>query len=278
MTGVSRVGIHGSLSPLGKELAARLLHLGSEVIVSDSAAEEISRLMPALLQHSTGRLIGGDPFNETGPLVIFSDSCGPVLAEKITESVSNRKMLVQPSHVLFDDSADAEDTCLIEIHNLIHPDAGENWSLTPFNQWYDDIFLSVTELKDFDEESHWVSWRDVIEALSILTLGGEILPPWLSICGRRTVSGMDTKQQFQALLNRSLKVLRDDLEIDDLVKKTIVSDTENKAPSLQRPDLSRLHDALKASGNEDGWRPVHGLEVMMMEWIANRMERYSGVV
>ena len=278
MSSVSRVGIHGSLSPLGRELAARLLHLGCEVIVSDSAAEEINRLMPALLQHSTGRLIGGNPFNETGPLVIFSDSYGPELAGKINGSVSNRKMLVQPSHVLFNDSTNTEDTCLIEIHDLIHPDANENWSLTPFNQWYNDIILSATELKNLDEEKHWVSWRDVVEALSILTLGGEILPPWLSICGRRTVSGVETKQQFQALLKRSLKVLRNDLELDDLVKKTIISDSENKAPSLQRPNLSHLHDALKASGSEDGWRPVHGLEVTIMEWIANRMERHSSVV
>ena len=278
MTCVSRVGIHGSLSPLGRELVARLLHLGCKVIVSNSAAEEINRLMPALLQHSTGGLIGGDPFNETGPLVVFSNSCGSVLAGKITDSISNRKMLIQPSHALVDDSADTEETCLIEIHDMIHPDADENWSSNPFKQWYDGTILPGTEVKDIGDEYHWVSWRDVIEAVAILTLGNETLPPWLSICGRRTISGGETKQQFQALLNRSLKVLRNDLEIDDLVKKMSFSESENKAPSGQRPDLSRLHDALKASGSEDGWRPVHGLEVTMMEWIANKLERNPGII
>jgi hypothetical protein len=179
---------------------------------------------------------------------------------------------------LVDDSADTEETCLIEIHDMIHPDADENWSSNPFKQWYDGTILPGTEVKDIGDEYHWVSWRDVIEAVAILTLGNETLPPWLSICGRRTISGGETKQQFQALLNRSLKVLRNDLEIDDLVKKTSFSESENKAPSGQRPDLSRLHDALKASGSEDGWRPVHGLEVTMMEWIANKLERNPGII
>jgi len=277
LTSVSRVGIHGSLSPLGRELTERLLHLGCEVIITDSAVEELHKLIPLVLQHSTGRLIDGDPFDEPGALVVFSDSCGPELAKKITESVSIRKILVQPSHVLFDDSANAEDTCLIEIHDMIHPSADNNWCHAPFKQWYDDIILSKTVLEDIAEK-HWVSWRDVVEALSILTLGNESLPTWLAICGRRTVSGSETKRQFQTLLNRSLKVLRNDFEVDDLVKKNIVLESENKPPSQQRPDLSRLHEALVASGSEDGWRPIHGLEVTMMEWIANRIEKFSGVV
>ena len=278
MTGVSRVGIHGSLSPLGRELTERLLHLGCEVIITDSAVEELHKLIPLVLQHSTGRLINGDPFDEPGALVVFSDSCGSELVRRITESVSIRKMLVQPSHVLFDDSANAEDTCLIEIHDMIHPSADSNWSLAPFKQWYDDTILSKTDLIDIEEEKHWVSWRDVVEALSILTLGNEALPPWLAICGRRTVSGSETKRRFQTLLNRSLKVLRNDFEVDDLVKKDTVLESENSAPSQQRPDLSRLHEALMAAGSEDGGRPIHGLEVTMMEWIANRIEKFSGVV
>jgi hypothetical protein len=233
-------------------------------------------MSPLLIEHGPGKLLSGDPFIEIGPLVIFSTGCGAVLSEQILLSSSTTRLLVQPSHISEDESVAMMRTSLVEVHDLIHPEAGLPWSPAPFDDWFETISQSQSP-EPLQRQYHWVSWRDVVEALVTLTMAKNPLPERLTICSRRSSSAEHTLKRFTQLMNRCLRVLSNSIGHEDLLfEEEVVSEVGD--PRIGRPDLAPLHDALIESGHSDGWRPRYDLDITIMEWLSNKLEKQKGVV
>ncbi len=67
------------------------------------------------------------------------------------------------------------------------------------------------------------------------------------------------------LLNRSKSALSSTLGVEHLTSE--IEDEQSNTGRKHRPDLKPLHDALSAAGKE-GWQPLMGVEVSMLEWLA----------
>ena len=253
-----QVAIYGVSTPLGSDTASRLVQQGHVVGVVEEESVALQDTLNDVLTHCTGKLILINPeFLPNATISFFMD---PSSLEYLIDSNAGTKMLVSAAHAEIYVQDIPEGISEIVIHDMIHPRSDANWSPAPFSAWM------------ADEESllgnricHWVSWRDVVEALCILAGTRIELPRVIDICGRRSISLNASKKEFMRLLNRSKSAISSTLGIDHLT-----SDTEEEQIHFgrnERPDLKPLHNALSSAGKE-GWQPLMGVEVSMLEWLA----------
>ena len=253
-----QVAIYGASTPLGSDTVSRLVQQGHVVGVVEEELVPLQDALNDVLTHCTGKLLIID--QEFVPNASISFFMTPSSLEYLIDSNAGTKMLVSPAHAEIYVQDIPEGISEIVIHDMIHPRSDANWSPAPFSAWMAD----EESLLD-DRICHWVSWRDVVEALCILAGTRIELPRVIDICGRRSISLNASKKEFMRLLNRSKSAISSTLGIDHLT-----SDTEEEQIDFgrnERPDLKPLHNALSSAGKE-GWQPLMGVEVSMLEWLA----------
>jgi hypothetical protein len=162
--------------------------------------------------------------------------------------------------------------CTIVVHDLVQYGM-EGWSGLPFQEW----FNSNCQHHPVDDSIHfWLSWRDTLSALMGLVFSKAPLPKKLDICGRRGMCILETFEEFKTLYQRMLRVLDSGMDVQDLEKKASVSFPIIARSS--RPNLNPLHESLLAAGRDDGWRPAYGIGVILMEWLAGKLEAQESVL
>ena len=253
-----QVAIYGASTPLGSDTVSRLVQQGHIVGVVEEELVALQDALNDVLTHCTGKLLIID--QEFIPNASISFFMTPSSLEYLIDSNAGTKMLISPAHAEIYVQDIPEGISEVIIHDMIHPRIDANWSPAPFSAWMAD----EEDLLD-DRICHWVSWRDVVEALSILAGARIELPRVIDICGRRSISLNASKKEFMRLLNRSRSALSSTLGVEHLTGET--EDEQIHSGRDERPDLKPLHNSLASAGKE-GWHPLMGVEVSMLEWLA----------
>ncbi|MBT6971627.1 MAG: hypothetical protein HOA04_00810 [Euryarchaeota archaeon] len=162
--------------------------------------------------------------------------------------------------------------CTIVVHDLVKYGM-EEWSDLPFQEWFDS---KCQHPPVHDSFNYWLSWRDTLSALIGVIFSKDPLPKKLDICGRRGMTISETFEEFKTLYHRTMRVLDSGMDAQDLEKKASVSFPIIGRSS--RPNLNPLHESLLAAGRDDGWRPAYGIGVILMEWLAGKLEAQEGVL
>jgi len=162
--------------------------------------------------------------------------------------------------------------CTIVVHDLVQCGM-EEWSDLPFQEWFNS---KCQHPPVHDSVHYWLSWRDTLSALMGVVFSKAPLPKKLDICGRRGMCTLETFEEFKILYQRTMRVLDSGMDAQDLEKKTIALFPTIARSS--RPNLNPLHESLLAAGRDDGWRPAYGIGVILMEWLARKIEAQEGVL
>jgi hypothetical protein len=204
---------------------------------------------------------------------------GHSIVEKFTEDVDHIVSFSIPvdeksdAIVVIPPSSDLiGNRCTIVVHDLVQCGM-EEWPDLPFQEWFNS---RCQHPPGHDSVHYWLSWRDALSALMGLVFSKTPLPKKLDICGRRGMRILETFEEFKILYQRTMRVLDSGMHTQDL---------ENKATSpfpiiarSSRPNLNPLHESLLAAGRDDGWRPAYGIGVILMEWLAGKLEAQEGVL
>jgi hypothetical protein len=162
--------------------------------------------------------------------------------------------------------------CTIVVHDLVQCGM-EEWSDLPFQEWFNSKCQNPPV---HDSVHYWLSWRDALSALMGVVFSKAPLPKKLDICGRRGMRILETFEEFKTLYQRTIRVLDSGMDTQDLEKKTTPSFPTIARSS--RPNLNPLHESLLAAGRDDGWRPAYGIGIILMEWLAGKLEAQEGVL
>ena len=170
-------------------------------------------------------------------------------------------------------SKDAVRRPRLVIHDMILPGDGTEVDQS-LNRWFDSLQGGSAPLIE-EGLRYWVSADEVVSAVYRLMVGGGVLPDVMHICGRRGLTHAETLAEFSVLMRRTLRIKADGVQIEDLVPMD--SSMESSSRNT-RPDLAPLHGALISAGMPDGWRPMYGVGVALMQWLAWRLEEHEGVL
>lgn len=256
------VSVSGANTPLGIETISRLLHQGHIVNLQDSEFKKIQEVLADVLAFCTGKISNSAPDDSFETAITFFQN--PSSIEFLMNIDAKIKMFIIPANALLDFREIPLELSTFVIHDLIHPQIDAIWGAKHFSDWLVD---SKGEIND--RICHWVSWRDVVDAICVIAGTNIELPSRVDICGRRSISLESTKREFMRLLDRSKSALSSSLGIEHLT-----SEEENLQSTIwrkHRPDLNPLHDLLTEVG-KDGWHPLMGVEVSILEWIAYNLE------
>jgi hypothetical protein len=204
---------------------------------------------------------------------------GHSIVEKFTEDVDHIVSFSIPvdeksdAIVVIPPSSDLiGNRCTIVVHDLVQCGM-EEWPDLPFQEWFNS---RCQHPPGHDSVHYWLSWRDALSALMGLVFSKTPLPKKLDICGRRGMRILETFEEFKILYQRTMRVLDSGMHTQDLENKT-TSPFPIIARS-SRPNLNPLHESLLAAGRDDGWRPAYGIGVILMEWLAGKLEAQEGVL
>lgn len=256
------VSISGANTPLGIETISRLLHQGHIVNLQDSDYKKIQEDLAEVLAFCTGKISNLPPNDSIETAITFFQN--PSSIEFLLNIDAKMKMFIIPSNALSNFQEIPHEISTFVIHDLIHPQIDAIWGAKHFSDWLLDSKDEIT-----DRICHWVSWRDVVDAICVIAGTNIDLPSRVDICGRRSISLETTKREFMRLLDRSKTALSSTLGIEHLT-----SEEENFQSTIwrkHRPDLNPLHELLTDVG-KDGWHPLMGVEVSILEWIAHNLE------
>ena len=170
-------------------------------------------------------------------------------------------ILIRPVHSPeFKNYAKAE----IVLHDLCIPLVESSWG--PSDIW--DILESLGGGTDLTGgvPRHWVNVRDVVDAIALLLESP--LYGRLDVSGRRCWSNEALFTELSFLHRRTMSAMDKSFTFDDL---SVVEVRTEPDESVERPNLSTLHDALSANCGE-GWRPIVPFRVTLMEMLAAWME------
>ncbi|MDP7002345.1 MAG: hypothetical protein QF911_02065 [Candidatus Thalassarchaeaceae archaeon] len=165
-----------------------------------------------------------------------------------------------------DDPTTNNNRSLIRLHDLIIPSAVSGWGTEVIREWV----AAVKRNEEIDMESgtrYWVHVRDVVDAISVLTLSeGGIPSGEIDICGRRGWHCEDVLDEIRLLWTRFINSIHHSHTIESLSEITSPVKGDGSDKSL-RPDLRPLHEALMASCGS-GWHPLVQMRTSLMELIA----------
>ena len=157
---------------------------------------------------------------------------------------------------------------VIELSDVIIPNGGRKWGNGVMADWIRKIMNG--EMPDPEAMIRfWVNVRDVVDAISTICLSeGEKLPIGnYSICGRRAWEMSDVTDEIRILWERYNHSINYSHTIESLSE--VPSPVRGLHSEIEeRPDLSKIHDALVMSGGE-GWHPLVPMRVSLMEMIAS---------
>ena len=158
---------------------------------------------------------------------------------------------------------------VIQLSDVIIPNGGRKWGNGTMIDWVEKI----TSGKKPDPESNirfWVNVRDVADAISTICLLEKNNFPNGNyfMCGRRAWEMEDVTDEIRVLWERYNNSIHHSHTIESLSE--VPSPVRGLHSKIEeRPDLSKLHEALSVSGG-DGWHPLVPMRVSLMEMIAAR--------
>ena len=157
---------------------------------------------------------------------------------------------------------------VIELSDVIIPNGGRKWGNAVMIDWIEKIMSG----KKPDPESsirYWVNVRDVVDAISTICLSKkENMPNGnYTMCGRRAWEMEGVTDEIRVLWSRYNNSINHSHTIESLSE--VPSPVRGLHSEIEeRPDLSKLHEALIRLGG-DGWHPLVPMRVSLMEMIAS---------
>lgn len=157
---------------------------------------------------------------------------------------------------------------VIQLFDVIIPNGGRNWGNGIMIDWVEKV-TSGKRITSDSTTRFWVNVRDVADAISEICVNRneESLMGNFVMCGRRAWGVDDVTDEIRVLWERYSNAIN--------YSHTTESLSEVPSPvrgmhseSIEKPDLSDLHELLIQSGSE-GWHPLVPMRVSLMEMIAS---------
>ena len=156
------------------------------------------------------------------------------------------------------------------VHDILVPQHVNGWGVEVLSDWIDWVKSGSQGNPPADIDArHWVHIRDVTDAIVQISLtDAEIPNREIDLAGRRAWSSSAVLDEMKLLWGRYTDALH--------LSHTVESLTNVPSPASQqfegqisRPNLVPLHNAMIASGREEGWRPLTAMRVGLMELFAH---------
>ena len=156
------------------------------------------------------------------------------------------------------------------VHDILVPQQVNGWGSKILSDWVDWVKDGSEGNPPEDVEArHWVHIRDATDAIAQISLSeADIAAEVIDLAGRRAWSSDAVLDEMKLLWRR----YNDSLHLTH----TVESLTNVPSPASQqfegeisRPNLAPLHDAMVATGREEGWRPLTAMRVGLMELFAH---------
>ena len=156
------------------------------------------------------------------------------------------------------------------VHDILVPQQVNGWGVEVLSVWIDWVKSGSQGYPPEDIDArHWVHIRDATDAIVQISLtDAEIANRVIDLAGRRAWSSSAVLDEMKLLWRRYTDALH--------LSHTVESLTNVPSPASQqfegqisRPDLVPLHNAMIASGREEGWRPLTAMRVGLMELFAH---------
>ena len=159
---------------------------------------------------------------------------------------------------------------VFRVHDILVPQQVNGWGVEILSDWINWVKggSQGPPPEDIDAR-HWVHIRDATDAIVQISLtDGDTPNGVIDLAGRRAWSSDAVLDEMKLLWRRYTDALH--------LSHTVESLTNVPSPASQqfegqisRPDLVPLHNALLASGREEGWRPLTAMRVGLMELFAH---------
>ena len=156
------------------------------------------------------------------------------------------------------------------IHDILVPQQVNGWGVEIMSDWINWVKEGSQGNPPGDIEArHWVHIRDATDAIVQISLTEAEIPNGvIDLAGRRAWSSNAVLDEMKLLWRRYTDALN--------LSHTVESLTNVPSPASQqfegqisRPNLVPLHNAMIASGREEGWRPLTAMRVGLMELFAH---------
>ena len=162
---------------------------------------------------------------------------------------------------------------IFRVHDILVPQQVNGWGSKILSDWVDWVKDGSESNPPEDVEArHWVHIRDATDAIAQISLAVDIpdnlIFRYIDVAGRRAWTSNAILDEMKLLWRR----YNDSLHLTH----TVESLTNVPSPASQqfegeisRPNLAPLHDAMVATGREEGWRPLTAMRVGLMELFAH---------
>ena len=159
---------------------------------------------------------------------------------------------------------------IFRIHDILVPQQVNGWGVEIMSEWINWVKEGSQGNPPEDIEArHWVHIRDATDAIVLISLANRDIPNGvIDLAGRRAWSSDAVLEEMKLLWRRYTDALQ--------LSHTVESLTNVPSPASQqfegqisRPNLVPLHNAMLASGREEGWRPLTAMRVGLMELFAH---------
>ena len=159
---------------------------------------------------------------------------------------------------------------IFRVHDILVPQQVNGWGSKILSDWVDWVKDGSEGNPPEDVEArHWVHIRDATDAIAQISLTkADIAAEVIDLAGRRAWSSDAVLDEMKLLWRRYTDSLH--------LTHTVESLTNVPSPASQqfegeisRPNLAPLHDAMVATGREEGWRPLTAMRVGLMELFAH---------
>ncbi len=160
------------------------------------------------------------------------------------------------------------------IHDILVPQQVNGWGVEIMSDWINWVKEGSQGNPPGDIEArHWVHIRDATDAIVQISLTDAEIPNGvIDLAGRRAWSSNAVLDEMKLLWRRYTDAL--------YLSHTVESLTNVPSPASQqfegqisRPNLIPLHNAMIASGREEGWRPLTAMRVGLMELFAHSQDK-----
>lgn len=159
---------------------------------------------------------------------------------------------------------------VFRVHDILVPQQVNGWGVEILSDWINWVKggSQGSPPEDIDAR-HWVHIRDATDAIVQISLtDGDTPSGVIDLAGRRAWSSDAVLDEMKLLWRRYTDALH--------LSHTVESLTNVPSPAskqfdgqISRPDLVPLHNAMLASGREEGWRPLTAMRVGLMELFAH---------
>ena len=159
---------------------------------------------------------------------------------------------------------------VFRVHDILVPQQVNGWGVEILSDWINWVKggSQGSPPEDIDAR-HWVHIRDATDAIVQISLTDADTPSGvIDLAGRRAWSSDAVLDEMKLLWRRYTDALH--------LSHTVESLTNVPSPASQqfdgqisRPDLVPLHNAMLASGREEGWKPITAMRVGLVELYAH---------